>query len=266
MFLREGTRVFVDIRYKQHSKFESMAIPDDAIPATVLYLADRVARLLIEQPKKIEIGRHAVLYRKVKFGLFGVPVIIQDGGSLDSRTMGARLLNPGAVLQRRDTIRIATDLEASVFVLDDNKATKNFTASVADISQGGLRLIAEESLETDNELRVTLVLGDNATTFKCVVRSVVSARSYGLEFVDIQPDGARALRKFIVDAQIRQKRDTVNELSDDGSSDDGAAQRERDAYWDLFGGDARDSLSVSTSPLDFKSIVFGAFESFDKLP
>ncbi len=254
MFLREGTRVFLDFEYAHNFDASHLMIPDQAFQGTVLYLAGKVVRLVLSSWDQFELGENAVLLRKVKHGIFGAPIVLEDIAGPSTKTIGVRLLNPGAVLQRRDTVRVQTALDAAVFHIKDEKAVKNFTAVVVDISQGGIRLKSNENLKLGDELRVTLTLDEETVTFHAVVRSVVPCGSYGVETMKVPPEVARKVRKFIVSAQISQNPRLNEEMHEQVQSE------EVDEYWNMVSDGSQDSVAVLTDPLDFQKIVFGAFD------
>ena len=258
MFLRQGASVFIDFDFALSGGSQNMTIPKEAVPATVLYVAGKVVRLDMEAWHNVAIGRQAIVFRKVQFGIFGAPVVVDDISGPSAKTVGVRLLNPGAVLQRRDTIRIRVDIEASVFLFNDAKAVKNFTAKAADISQGGLRLVCKEKLEVGDELRVAFDLKGEVTTVHTVVRSIFPGGSYGLESIQVKSDIARRIRKFIVDTQIQASASMKQRISERETDE---LWIDPDEYWDVVNDTKLDSLSVSTDAMDFQRIVFGAFDS-----
>ncbi|KJF17080.1 MULTISPECIES: PilZ domain-containing protein [Acidithrix] len=263
--LREGTRIFLDASTTPQSLEGAFSVPASALPATLLYMSDRVARLILETPKSFRLNSKGVLYRKVRFGLFGAPFVVENNEDPSPKLLSVRLLNPGAVLQRREFVRVSTVLGVSIFVLEDDRAIANFTAVAIDISQGGMRIKTSHGIRDNERIRISFLIEGTTLTVYGRLKSRFPDQTYGFEFDSISDSNASKICRYVFRTQVAQNPQLGKRASfsdNDGGSTPSNSNPEEDEYWDIFKEGTLSSIAVSTDYRDFNKTVFGAFNRF----
>lgn len=260
--LRDQTRIFVDTSTSPPASDASFALPDTARSATLLYVADRSARIVMDSGQAPLAGTAGVVYRKTRFGLFAAPVTFSGNYKSNSRVFEAVLLNPGAILQRREYVRVSTSLGVSVFALEYGKARANFTSNAGNISQGGMRIYSKENVSIGQQLKISFLLDDCVVGLTSIIKSKCPENTVGVEFVNIPDDFSKSVCLLVYRTQVAQNpnigQDLNKSMSDVASRQD---LTDADDYWAIFSNSARgaESAVVSNNHNDFNNIVFSSF-------
>ncbi len=260
--LRDGTRIFVDTSTSSRYGEAAFVLPPTARAATLMYLAGRSARIIMDGGQPPLAGTNGVIYRRIRFGLFAAPVNFLAAEASGYRAFEAVLLNPGAVLQRREFVRVTTVLGVSVFAMEAGKARSNFATVAIDISQGGMRIRSKENLRVGQELKVSFLIDGAAVGIKSIVRSNFPDGTIGVEFVDVPCDVSKSLCRLIYKTQVSQNPNLGRDIKERrGTVDICQDLTDADEYWDIFNEGTLESIAISTDYKEFNKIVFGAFGS-----
>ncbi|MDA8277159.1 MAG: PilZ domain-containing protein [Actinomycetota bacterium] len=260
--LRDGTRIFVDTSISSRYGEAAFVLPATARPATLMYLAGRSARIIMDGGQPPLPGTDGVIYRRIKFGLFAAPVKFSASDASGYRAFEAVLLNPGAVLQRREYVRVQTVLGISVFALEAGRAKTNFTTVAIDISQGGMRIRSKDNMRVGQELKISFLIDGSAVGVNSVVRSNFPDGTLGVEFVSVPADVKKSLCRFIYKTQVSQNPNLGRDMqANKGGVEICQDLMDADEYWDIFSEGTLESIAVSTDYREFNKIVFGSFGS-----
>ncbi|MDA8027226.1 MAG: PilZ domain-containing protein [Actinomycetota bacterium] len=258
--LRDGTRIFVDTSTSSRYGEAAFVLPATARAATLMYLAGRSARIIMDGGQPPLAGTNGVIYRRIKFGLFAAPVTFSAADVSGYRAFEAVLLNPGAVLQRREYVRVPTVLGISVFAMEAGKARSNFTTVAIDISQGGMRIRSRENVKVGQQLKISFLIDGSAVGLNSVVKSNFPDGTLGVEFVDVPPNVAKSICRLVYKTQVSQNPNLGRDLKNSKQGVEICQDlTDADDYWDIFSEGTLESIAVSTDYNEFNKIVFGSF-------